>query len=930
MRESREPLPWLLWTLALLAVVYTTRNPLYLLLTLAAVWAVAESVGRPFPWRLLLTLVGLGALWNFVTVHVGETVLFRLPGDWFMVGGPFTAEAALYGALNGLSLGIMLGGCGLLVALLSPRDVVRLTPPAFYEAGLVLSVALAFLPQGRETLEEIRQAQAIRGHRVKSLRDHLPLLLPLLVTALERALRLSEVLEARGFTALQHGAPRRVLALFVASLALFLTGSGAALLGWPRWLGSGLLLLGGGCMVWGLWLIGNTRHRTAYRPRQMTSRERLLGGAAVLVLLSWGALQLWQPASAAFEVYPHPQLPDFSLAAALPVLLLAAPALFPARWGAETLQRCDAATLRRYNAETLSRHDASCGRSLTEPQTSSPLVAVAGLPTEPQTHSPPITFDHVSFTYPERSSPVLRSLELTIPPGAFVLVTGSSGVGKSTLLRCINGLVPHASGGRIAGHVWVGDVDALRAGPRRMAAQVGFVVQSPETGFVTDRVADEVVFSLENAGLPQAEIAARLAEALAVAGIKHLREQPLARLSGGEQQRVALAAALALRPPVLLLDEPLSQLDPQGAAELLRFLQELQARGHTIVAAEHRLERLLPLATQVILMEEAGQVWSGSPADAARRLPLPPPVVALGRALGWDPLPLAVEGARNAALSLPRRARAGLAVAGLPTEPQTGRHPRLLRLTGLTVAYNGVPVLHDVELTVGASELVVLVGSNGAGKTTLLRAVTGLLPARSGRVWLGGEEITEWDVARRCRRIGYLPQEPDLLLFSETVAEELAVTLRNHGLPDEGRVAQLLAQLGLASNAGRYPRDLSVGERQRVAWGAVAITQPEVLLLDEPTRGLDMTLKVELGRLLRAWCAQGRGVLLVTHDVEWAARFADRVVLLERGRVVADGDPHDVLASHPIFAPQLARLFPGAGVLTVAEVLGCDQQRNCL
>ena len=974
MRESREPLPWLLWTLALLAVVYTTRNPLYLLLTLAAVWAVAESVGRPFPWRLLLTLVGLGALWNFVTVHVGETVLFRLPGDWFMVGGPFTAEAALYGALNGLSLGIMLGGCGLLVALLSPRDVVRLTPPAFYEAGLVLSVALAFLPQGRETLEEIRQAQAIRGHRVKSLRDHLPLLLPLLVTALERALRLSEVLEARGFTALQHGAPRRVLALFVASLALFLTGSGAALLGWPRWLGSGLLLLGGGCMVWGLWLIGNTRHRTAYRPRQMTSRERLLGGAAVLVLLSWGALQLWQPASAAFEVYPHPQLPDFSLAAALPVLLLAAPALFPARWGARS---------GNVVAETLSRHDASCGRSLTEPQTSSPLVAVAGLPTEPQTgtvrkpalsprrdrpelvscgrsptepqtHSPPIAFDHVSFTYPERSSPVLCSLELTIPPGAFVLVTGSSGVGKSTLLRCINGLVPHASGGRIAGHVWVGAVDALRAGPRRMAAQVGFVVQSPETGFVTDRVEDEVVFSLENAGLPQAEIAARLAEALAIAGIEHLREQPLARLSGGEQQRVALAAALALRPPVLLLDEPLSQLDPQGAAELLRFLQELQARGHTIVAAEHRLERLLPLATQVILMEGAGPVWSGSPADAARRLPLPPPLVALGRALGWDPLPLAVEGARNAARALcpaPHQAPKTLARAGLPTEPQTGtvrdrpelascgrsltepqtgRHPRLLRLTGLTVAYNGVPVLHDVELTVGASELVVLVGSNGAGKTTLLRAVTGLLPARSGRVWLGGEEITEWDVARRCRRIGYLPQEPDLLLFSATVAEELAVTLRNHGLPDEGRVAQLLEQLGLATDAGRYPRDLSVGERQRVAWGAVAITQPEVLLLDEPTRGLDMALKVELGRLLQAWCAQGQGVLLVTHDVEWAARFADRVVLLAEGRVVADGDPHDVLASHPIFAPQLARLFPVAGVLTVAEVLGCDQQRNCL
>jgi energy-coupling factor transport system ATP-binding protein len=599
----------------------------------------------------------------------------------------------------------------------------------------------------------------------------------------------------------------------------------------------------------------------------------------------WSALSLLDPGLLAYQVYPTPTAPPFSLLAAFPVVLLAFPALVSTPPITSHVSRLTPHTSR------VTSH-ASC---LT------PRV-------------PRIVFDHVTFAYPEARTPVLRDVSLALPPGAFVLVTGPSGSGKSTLLRCINGLVPHGSGGTVAGNVRVGAIDALRAGPQEMANRVGLVVQSPEAGFVADRVEDEVAFALENAGIPPEDIGARVDEALAITGAAHLRERALATLSGGELQRVAVAAALALRPPVLLLDEPLSQLDPRGDDDVVAFLQELHAQGITVIVAEHRLERLLPCATQVVYLPGDGALWDDAPAAAAARIPLPPPVVELGRELGWEPLPLSVEEALD-------HASPGAHYVARITLPASCIPSPLLRASALTFTYDGSAALDGVDLTVGRGELVALVGPNGAGKTTLLRAITGLLKPQAGHVWLGDEEITSWDVAKRCLQIGYLPQEPDLLLFAESVTKELRITLDNHGLPDDGRVTTLLGRMGLARHAATYPRDLSVGERQRVALGAVAVTRPVCLLLDEPTRGLDMPLKVALGEMLRVWCAEGMGVLLVTHDVEWVARFADRVVLLDRGRVVAEGDPHDVLPARPDFAPQMARLFPNAGVLTVREVM---------
>ena len=877
------PVPWLLWALAFLVVSYTTRNPLYLVLLGAVLWATAEAHAQRLSRRLFLTMIGLGLLWNFLTVHVGSTVLFALPGTWFLIGGPYTLESALYGALNGLALALILSAFGLLMSRLSPRDLVRLTPPALYEAGLVLSVALAFLPQSRETLEEIRQAQAVRGHRVKGLRDLLPLLLPLLITALERALQLAETMEARGFTSWRGGGSRRAAAAFVVALLLLLTGSGGALLQWPAWVSGALMAAGVAAIAWGVRGVGRGRNRTASLagPRLTHAAWLMLGGALAALAL-WGGLLLFAPQTLAYEVYPRPTAPPFSPWAGLALLLLALPA-FTRPDGVRRTHPSDAP--------------------------SATLPPRVGLP-------PRILFGGVTFAYPEMPAPLLREIHCAIEPGAFVLVTGPSGVGKSTLLRCINGLVPQATGGRIGGRVLVGEVDALRAGPRVMARQVGFVVQNPEAGFVADRVEDEVAFSLEHSGEPGA-LAARVEAALARVGAAHLRERPLAQLSGGERQRVALAAALALQPPILLLDEPLSQLDPQGAGELLAFLQQLHAQGMTIVLTEHRLERVLPLATEVFFLPGDGTLWRAEPHAAATRLPWPPPIVALSAALGWSPPALSVAEARS------RFAEGGAASSLAPAAPAELRSPEpvpLLRLEALRAAYDGRTILQGVTLTLGEGELLTLIGPNGAGKTTLLKAVVGALPLQEGRLWLREEEITGWDLPTRCRRLGYLPQEPDLLLFAETVREELEVTLRNHGLED-GRVASLLARLGLTAHAETYPRDLSVGERQRVALGAIAVVEPEVLLLDEPTRGLDMALKVALGELLRGWCARGRAVLLVTHDVEWAVQFADRVALLEDGAVTLAGAPSTVLRARAAFTPQIAQLFPEQGWLTVGDVL---------
>jgi energy-coupling factor transport system ATP-binding protein len=546
-----------------------------------------------------------------------------------------------------------------------------------------------------------------------------------------------------------------------------------------------------------------------------------------------------------------------------------------------------------------------------------------------------ITFNNVSYTYPDSERPVFSDLNLEIQSQEFVLVSGPSGAGKSTFLRCLNGLVPHFTGGTLKGTILVNGQDPVSASPKIMSRSVGFVFQDPETQFVMDFLEDEVAFALENAAVPAQEIRTRLEDTLKYMGIWDLRERALHELSGGERQKVAIAAALVMKPSILALDEPTSQLDPRSAGDVLDLLLSLRNQYQlTIVLVEHRLERVIPYVDQMIYFPKDNRpVLKGKPAALLNQIDEVPPLVALGKSLGWQPLPLDVQTGKkwitetSALLTITRQIELENQLhkdnnGSNPTQDNANPNPTRYQVQNLSVTLSGRPIFQDVNLHIFPGEILALVGHNGAGKTTLLRSMVGLQKYVAGEVYLNGQNTAQLEVADICRQVGFLPQDPNSLLFADQVRDELQITLRNHNLPiDPQLISRTLEQLDLHAYAHAFPRDLSTGQRQRVAIAALIVTQPAYLLLDEPTRGLDSQMKDDLTRLLKKFAAQGTGILLVTHDVELVAKIADRVAVMQSGRIVAQGEPSAVLSRFPEFSPQILRLFPGSKQLTVEGLL---------
>jgi energy-coupling factor transport system ATP-binding protein len=521
-----------------------------------------------------------------------------------------------------------------------------------------------------------------------------------------------------------------------------------------------------------------------------------------------------------------------------------------------------------------------------------------------------IVFASVTFRYPESPLPVIDDVSLALPEGSLVLLSGATGSGKSTLLRAMNGLVPHFTGGSWTGRVMVAGRDTLEMPPRRLADVVGFVPQDPGAAFVLDKVEDELAYGMENLGVAASVMRRRVEETLDLLNLASLRGRSVRTLSGGERQRVAIAAALAAGPRILLLDEPTSQLDPQGAEDVLAALQRLvHDLGMTVIVAEHRLERVAGFADVVLGCPGGGAFFLAEPRAALHQLGLGPPVTRLGRLLGWAPMPLTVREARARAMELrappngsPRGAtRAHVASAGAPA----------VAVTRLSAGYGGPPAVRDVSLAFGRGEVALVMGRNGAGKSTLLRCITGLQRPAAGVVSIAGA------APRPGRNVALCPQTPEAVLFRDTVRDEVETTL---GAVRSSRAAdEVLDDHGIAQLASRHPRDLSAGERLLVAVAAIVATGAPVLLLDEPTRGLDPECKQRLAGFLEGWTGDGNTAVIATHDVELAAALATRTVILAEGEVIAEGAPDDILGQSSVFAPQMTRVF-GPGWLTPEQV----------
>ena len=530
-----------------------------------------------------------------------------------------------------------------------------------------------------------------------------------------------------------------------------------------------------------------------------------------------------------------------------------------------------------------------------------------------------IDFDDVTFRYRPEHPPVLEHVDLHIDEGELCLIVGQTGSGKSTLLRSINGLVPHFTGGQLSGRVSVAGRDTRDHPPRELADVVGMVLQDPMSGFVTDMVEDELAYGMESLGLPGDVMRKRVEETLDLMGLADLRNRPLLSLSGGQRQRVAIGSVLTTHPSVIVLDEPTSALDPGAAEEVLAALQRLvHDLGMTVVLAEHRLERVVQYADRVVVLEPDTAPESGTPAAMMALSPVAPPVVQLGRLAGWSPLPVSVRDARR--LARPLRARlAGREVVAPPPALDPDIGPPVLTCRDLSVSYGPVPALAAVSLSMSAGTVMALMGRNGAGKSTLLKAAVGLLRPDRGSIEVVGADPARLTGAQLLSRIGFVPQEPADLLCEDSVRAECRAADADAGL-SPGGTAAILADLAPDVDPSAHPGDLSEGQRLSLVLAVVLSARPPVVLLDEPTRGLDYGSKARLVRILRELAGQGTAVLMATHDVELVADVADRVAILADGEVVADGPTYDIVTASPIFAPQVAKIMAPDSWLTVESV----------
>jgi energy-coupling factor transporter ATP-binding protein EcfA2 len=506
-----------------------------------------------------------------------------------------------------------------------------------------------------------------------------------------------------------------------------------------------------------------------------------------------------------------------------------------------------------------------------------------------------LSIQGLTFRYRDRQEPSIRDINLELAPGEFLLVAGASGSGKTTLIRCINGLVPRSYKGELGGSVRLHGLDIQGMPLARISQMVGTVLQDPERQILGSRVLNEVAFGLENLGLPRPEIRQRAAEALKFLNIVHLQDRETFSLSVGEKQKIALAGVLAMHPDILLLDEPLASLDPASAQEALRMVRQLVDDGITVLMVEHRVEDVLNIHPDRILFMEDGQIrYLGEPAGLSKvvdyhEIKLPTPMI-IERARQDPPPPLAQFSPKG--------------------KPDPSGTP-LVQFEQVGFSYeNGSEVLHNVTLSLNRGDVVAILGPNGAGKTTLVKHAIGLLKPKSGRVLVNGEDTHKKSVAQIASTLGYVFQSPSHMLFAPTVREELSFGPKNLGhKPEviEKEVHEAIEIVHLTGRENDPPLALSFGQQKRVSIAAILAMQSRILVMDEPTAGQDYGNYMDfMDSILQL--PSFEAILFITHDIDLAVIYATRVLLVNEGRLVADGTPYQVL--HDLERLTANRLVP--------------------
>ncbi len=532
-----------------------------------------------------------------------------------------------------------------------------------------------------------------------------------------------------------------------------------------------------------------------------------------------------------------------------------------------------------------------------------------------------IKIQDLTYYYPETNKPALKKINLEIIEGQFVIIVGNSGSGKSTLLRTISGLAPGFYNGTLMGKIFLDDAETAQLSRYELVQEVGIVFQNPESQLVMMNVEQEIAFGLENLGLPYKLMKRRVMEMSSSLGLSAHLDSYVAELSGGQKQKVALAGVLAMHPGILLLDEPTSQLDPVAAEELLNIIRRLnEDNGTTIIMIEQRLERCCHLADRILVMENGGISADLKAGTRANRLWLQkapaaylPPLPRLFASAGYEELPLTVKQGRQLIKSYIPDRKAGSKINWYPDEPPvSGVDPRkdLVDIRNLWFSYpNTGEALKNINLKIREGDFIAVLGENGAGKTTLLKNINGLLKPSRGSIQVAGKDTRELTIEEMALSVAYLSQDPNDYLFLPSVREEIDFTIKNLKLSEDGYSEEIIRDLKLDGYIQCNPRDLSAGERQRVALASVLVSKPRLLLLDEPTRGLDYQLKEQLGKLLQEINQQGTAVMMVTHDVDFAAEYAQDICLMFDGGVIERGSKYEVLQHSTFYSPQIGKLF---------------------